>query len=863
MKYLLNRGDFCAQNEQAIHWKESIVGTTIKGLWNFSWWVAGKINEDIKSAMLDGVAAEWSGVYYQACEDAMKKMKGVKRNKDGEPEALTVEDVKEVEKAVAVIKTFKTLIPLIAQFEAAYRNSPTAAAPAAAAASTPAAATPSANVPSAAAPAAAVASVGTSAPIVNPSAVTGQSGKKVAISRAVLNQLNSKLGTVTKYNKFNNATKRLEQAKKTHDLDVHNVSHKVEYDKAVVQKDTAAQEYKQAMAQFRTEYNDEIKRLLNEGFVFEDAADVPAQETFMSVEDALKAYNDKAAPLDPYHIFNLEKNKSLSQQESIVSFIKFIDELSDLELPKKASAEVPSANEALRPDSWGDDDDDDEAQPEAQDADEAGETDEEHADGEEPQPNNDLSVGRASDLYDVIEKHNGEEDGKYVKTLSSLTDQVLDELQGWIDNNYDNIDDTKVPTEAQPTQAQLVAPANEHLKLPRFVEFVNEGGIRLMNKGPLTGAAQALKKGVRNSDSFIAQLLSKESELRNSFDRSDEFKKAATALVNIKRLKYLRYKASIFYSNKEAKPNEHGYQLETKDKRIINPNLKIIWDKKFLKLDDVWQYYIDVDAINSKVKEGELDPTSKAKAVNENDIYEDAKRMGITDFVRKTAGYDKLTVFSFGMTNSKGKGYSVMRKLGDARHHGTQFHWYKVFGMYRLDEASGKAVASNMFGPEFTQECRKNNFVYMAFTTASSAAGSKPMYIYNKDGKMLMNEPRDMKDQDVQDTIEAAKAQKPNTTDTFRKLMDDSDLGGNWRHAVVTMRGVFDSDKVGPMYGIDLSDTKYQEQTGYVAAKDNHSELVKVFESLLNISAVAKSAPAPAAPAPATPATPANPPTTT
>ena len=193
-------------------------------------------------------------------------------------------------------------------------------------------------------------------------------------------------------------------------------------------------------------------------------------------------------------------------------------------------------------------------------------------------------------------------------------------------------------------------------------------------------------------------------------------------------------------------------------------------------------------------------------------------------------GYDSTTVYGFGMRNDNGSGYAIMRKIKDFRHMGVQYHWYKLFGVYEFGDDQMRRSA--MLGEGINSACKSKGFVYAAFSTTSTTAGKKPVYFYDTDGKMLAKAPYNMDDSEVRNAITQAKNTNPTTSDAFRAQLRKSPVGAHWKLVGVTLRGIVDANQINSLYRIDLSKDIYKSDANLETAKDNHTKLVKVFQSL-------------------------------
>lgn len=765
MKYLLDRAAVQQRvNEAEIAWKDSILGMTVRGLWNFSWWLGGRIADNHRTMMIQGKAALYAGVYISACDEAYDKLGLGKKDK---PEVTTTEDAAKLQKAVQTIKLFKNLIPVIEDIESAYEREK----PAAQHAEAPAQGQKPAEAP---------------AEAQKPADAPAKTS--VRLSRETLNGLVKQHPYMQSAKKVASIERKLAQVEQQLLANPQSVPLTQQKQDLTEMLDEARQKAKEVKQAFIDARDKEVEKLKassatneNTGAQAQPAAqnDQEAQAQPASMAQLLAQYTSVSMKLGHDGIaavMALRDNDRFTDDDRLQDFVDMFDELPYPEHDDTKQPEQPAqANENAAP-----------TQEPAQPAQPA-------------QDDDDDRMLTAEMIMDIVTKHNGGTAGAYVALLSDLANHAIDTISGVVDDMWETNDDTRVPE-------GMDFPDGYHQQL------VLEGG------GDYSKSFKTfLGMGV------LQRMLKK-------YPKTDEFKKLATSLVNVKRLKRYQYEASIYYSMEGTK-QEFEHTLSEDNKRVINPNLKIVWDRLMLRLDDFFQFYIDVDAINAKVKVVLLDQKTLSASQADAALYLEAKKAGINELIRKAVGYDGTTVYGFGVRNDYGSGYAIMRKVKDSRHMAVQFHWYKMFGVYEFGDDNAMK-RSDMLGRAVSEACKADGFVYVAFSTTSTQAGKKPAYFYDKKGRMLMKQPYNMTDSAVQRALADAKNTNHTTSDAFRSQVASSFIGAHWRQVGVTLRGIVDSAQVPTLYRLDLSKDVYKQDGGINNAKDNHTKLVKAFQSL-------------------------------
>jgi hypothetical protein len=763
MKYILDREAVKALNEAEVHWKDSILGMTVKGLWNFSWWMGGRLSESLRTTMLQGKAALYAGVYVKACNDAMAKLGPQAPSKDLAPGSA--EKPAEIDTLLKSLKIYKDgVLPALDVLEEASGDAP--AQPAQPAAQpAPAGAAPDAD-------AAQPASGGATAP-------------EPPADARLTRQQTHELVRQYPYLQAENLVRRLDRKRLAIEAKTQADPNNVALEQSLQDLLDQLKDAKGEAIKVRADYTRARAALLQGQATNESAQDAETGSPDAALAHGLALYlsaNKRLGQEGLDAIFNMRERDGMRDSKAVRDFVELASKL-----PYTVDGDS-KPDEPAHPDEPAQ-----EAQ-EAQDA-QANEGMVFEDAQEEEEPARDIT---AAWLVEIVREHNRGQAGRFVGELRDSLVAVLDLVQELSDDAWEHNDDTRIGE-------TFAFPPGMHLEL--------------------------LKESGDYSKSFKTFLGSKVlGAMLAKYPKTPAFKELATSLVNVKRLKRYQYEASIYYSER-GKTEQHGHTLPESDKRVTNPNLEITWKRLMMRLDDQFQFHIDVDEVNAKVEVVVLDKKTTSSSEADAALYLDGKKAGVTEYVRKMVGYDGTTVYGFGVRNDYGSGYAIMRKVKDARHMGIQAHWYKLFGVYEFGEEGGMK-RSGMLGATINEACKTDGFVYVAFSTTSTTAGKKPAYFYDKKGRMIMKQPHNMDDPEVLKEVTDSKNTNPTTSDAFRSMMAKGPTGVHWRQVGVTLRGIVDATQVLRLYRLDLSKDIYKQEQGLETAKDNHTKLVKVFQSL-------------------------------
>jgi hypothetical protein len=872
-------------NEAEIHWRDSIVGSLVKGAWNLGGWLVGKVEKGYKTVLINGKATEYSGVYMKAVNDAYKQLHGDNKESgtglkdDEEDNALEQlrERIEEMEKAILMLSQLKKAIPSLQAIASGQVIQPKPRKPRTAA-----------NQASNAAPS-------------NQNAAPSNQASNAAPSNqnaAPSNQNNTNPNNSNLNPKFNNITddqiknalkayKKMLQAaeddlaKYGNDPNNQDKAKDALKNKKNAQKliDEREEELKNraasnpvpkpapsnpAPAPTQTQSNpkpapsngpsthnnvwakheeeekrkeEEAKRLKEEEERKKQhaAQHAPSKQPGKAGKGPKKLnLQRKSAPVnDWYNLYLEESGKDFNFEE----YLMFVSEQLDL---VNNQAEVSIL---------------------------------ENTDNNVNTSNVDKTYVKVLDVLDNIKElpnilleYEELKDKKFVNEFVTIVTKLIDseDLKKTIneagDDKYLNalneyaaaaikilknlVKTAKAALEQ--AEAELEEAANQPDKIDRVKRKIKDFIIQLiandMEDDNWEGHSNRAVEAKYSSDILDGELLTEAFGVGNglkaftkkNYPRTEELKKLATSLVNVKRLKLLEFEAKNLMRIDEKKTNNAGLNVSSGNVKN-DPNLEVVWKRAVLQVEDHFQDYIDIEEINGKLTTQKITKDEAKKSTDAIGAYTNTEITGVKEFVRKLTGYDKSVVFCLPVQKKGQTSYMLMRRIVDKRYTNNTLtgqnlliHWFQVFGTYV--PKNGKMVAIDSLGKGI-QKIMDDGYMIAGLTTTSTTS-PRTVYLYNKSGKLLLAGGKVKDFSEVESEFKNI-ANTAISVDEFKNKVDAKFTSGPWIDLAILSRGIVDGPKVMEQYTLDLSQNKYHLVTdGFERAHKNQKKLMTVISEI-------------------------------
>jgi hypothetical protein len=796
-----NYKDLIKIDEAEIHWRDSILGALVTGAWNLGGWLTGKVEKGYKTVLLKGKATEYAGVYMKAVVDAHKQLHG-DEVKAEEPEDEDEDDtdyglsdleerVKHMQETIDMLGMLKKILPSLQaiahgkKVRAPRKPKAVAASNPAPAASnsnpTPAPAASNSNSTSASSPAPA-ASNSSPAPAASNSNSSPAPAAKPAATPS--NQASTS-------NTHNNVWTAHEEAEKKKEAEAKKLKEEEE-DKQKAEKEKRKQQHLKNLQNKQNRKGSKKTRSHHRPVVEGSDFDLELYLEFLSEE--LDTLNEMEFELSEgfVNIFEQDDAAKVNTSDVDKTYVKVLDILDNIsELPERLLS---------------------------------------YEDIKDKKAIIDLAklVSKIIGSDDLKQSVIDSGDDKFLKALKEYSNAAITLIQESIEKVEEVIEQIKQQLESEGVSTEEKVTIKQKIK-----NFINNGIFGDTEDTWHEVANLALIEGDYITEAFgVSNALN--SFTKKGYPKSEEMKKLATSLVNVKKLKVIEYDSKNIARVNTKKRNDAGFDV-TSGKIEMDPKLEVIWQRAILQVEDHFQDYIDLDAVNAKKDSTKMSKDEEKKSTETVGAYTNTEVTGVKEFVRKLTGYDKSVVFCLPMQKGGNTSYMLMRRIVDKRYAGSSLtsqnlliHWFQVFGTFT--PSNGKMAPSDMLGKGI-QKIMEDGYMIAGLTTTSTTS-PRTVYLYDKNGKLLLSNGKRSNFDDVEKEFKGL-ASNAVGIDEFKTMVDSKFGSGPWVDATILSRGIVDTPKIAENYNLDLTQPKYRlVNDGFERAHKNQKKLMQVFADI-------------------------------